>query len=115
MTRSMVPAHHDEFESIVIFADGEPLVLELSGWTPDAIGASESAYRTPATSSTDAFYHATIDQIRLIAEADDIRLQTTGSLPKEFGLWGKQKSARNDLTEFLDRALLRDSPARSSR
>jgi hypothetical protein len=93
--------HRDGFESIVIFADGEPLVLELSGWTPDAIGASESTYLKPVASSTDAYYQVTVDQIRLIAEASDVRLRTSGSHPKEFELWDEQTSARNDLAEFL--------------
>lgn len=93
--------HRDGFESIVIFADGEPLVLELSGWTPDAIGASELIYLKPVASSTDAYYRVTVDQIRLIAEARDVRLRTSGSRPKEFELWDEQTSARNDLAEFL--------------
>lgn len=98
--------HRDGFESIVIFADGEPLVLELSGWTPDAIGASESTYLKPVASSTDAYYQVTVDQIRLIAEARDIRLRTGGTSPKEYELWDEQSSARNDLAVFLNQVLL---------
>ena len=98
--------HRDGFESIVIFADGEPLVLELSGWTPDAIGASESTYLKPVASSTDAYYQVTVDQIRLIAEARDLRLRTGGSYPREFELWDEQTAARNDLAEFLNRVFL---------
>jgi hypothetical protein len=30
----------DGLESIDIFADGEPLLLELSGWAPDTMGVS---------------------------------------------------------------------------
>ena len=106
MQRSSVSEHRDGFESIVVFADGEPLVLELSGWTPNAIGASEPTYLKPVSSSTDAYYQVTVDQIRLIAEARDIRLRTTGPLPKEFELWDDQTSARNNFAEFLDRVLL---------
>lgn len=95
--------HRDGFESIVIFADGEPLVLELTGWTPDAIGASESTYIKPVASSTDAYYQVTVDQIRQIAEAREIRLRTSGSYPKEFELRDDQMAARNDLAEFLNR------------
>lgn len=106
MQRSNVSEHRDGFESIVIFADGEPLVLELSGWTPDAIGTSESTYLKPVASSTDAYYQVTVDQIRLIAEARDIRLRTSGSAPREFELWDDQTSARNDLAAFLNRVFL---------
>ncbi len=98
--------HRDGFESIVLFADGEPLLLELSGWTPEAIGTSEPVYLKPVASTADAYYRVTADQIRLIAESRDIRLRTTGSSPKDFELWDDQKSARNDLTEFLSRVFL---------
>jgi len=105
MHRSDVSEHRDGFESIVIFADGEPLVLELSGWTPDAIGASESTYLKPVASSTDAYYQVTVDQIRLIAEARDIRLRTSGASPKEYGLWDQQAEAKTDLAQFLSHVL----------
>ncbi len=98
--------HRDGFESIVLFADGEPLLLELSGWTPEAIGTSEPVYLKPVASTADAYYRVTADQIRLIAESRDIRLRTTGSSPKDFELWDDQESARNDLTEFLTRVFL---------
>ena len=98
--------HRDGFESVVLFADGEPLLLELSGWTPAAIGTSEPVYLKPVASSADAYYQVTADQIRLIAESREIRLRTTGSSPKEFELWDDQKSARSDLTEFLSRVFL---------
>ena len=101
MQRSSVSEHRDGFESIVIFSDGEPLVLELSGWTPAAIGASQSTYLKPVASSTDAYYQVTVDQIRIIAQARDIRLHTTGSSPKEYELWDDQALARNHLAEFL--------------
>lgn len=97
--------HRDGLDSIVIFADGEPLSLEVSGWTPDAIGTSEPVYLKPVASSTDAYYRVTADQIRLIAEATDLRLRTTGARPREFEPWDAQIAARNDLQEFLRRTL----------
>jgi len=104
MQTASLAEHRDGFESIVLYADGEPLSLELSGWTPEAIGASEPVYIKPVASTADAYYRVTADQIRLIASARVIRLRTTGSSPKEFELWDEQNSARNDLTEFLSRA-----------
>ncbi|MGI9206291.1 MAG: hypothetical protein ACR2Q3_19910 [Woeseiaceae bacterium] len=98
-------SHRDGLGSIVIFADGEPLSLEISGWTPDAIGTSEPVYLKPVASSADAYYRVTADQIRLIAEATDIRLRTSGAKPREFEPWDGQLAARNDLQEFLRRTL----------
>ena len=94
-------AVRDGLESIVIFADGEPLLFELSGWTPDTIGISESVYVKPMASATDAYYQVTVDQIRLIAESSDIRLRTAGPRPRDFELWDNQTSAKASLAEFL--------------
>ncbi len=91
----------DGFESIVIFADGEPLPLEISGWTAAAIGASEPVYLKPVASAADAYYEVTVDQIRLIAEARDVRLQSAGSLRRSYEPWDDQKAAKTGLFEFL--------------
>lgn len=96
-----VSSVRDGLESIVVFADGEPLLLELSGWAPDAIGVSEPVYLSPAASSADAYYQVTVDQIRLIAESSDIRLRTGGPTPREFELWDDQNAAKQSLAEFL--------------
>lgn len=95
----------DGFESIVVFADGEPLPLEISGWTPEAIGASEPVYLKPVASAADAYYEVAIDQLRLIAEAKDVRLQSTGSRPVMYEPWDGQTSAKAGLVEFLDTSI----------
>lgn len=91
----------DGLESIVIFADGEPLLLELSGWGPDTMGLSEPIYLKPMASAADAYYQVTVDQIRLIAESSDLRLRTAGPQPRDFELWDDQTSAKASLAEFL--------------
>lgn len=91
----------DGFDSVVVFADGEPLPLEISGWTPAAIGASEHAYMKPVASAADAYYAVTVDQLRVIAEASDLRLQSSGPQGKSFELWDSQANARASLGEFL--------------
>lgn len=91
------------FESIVIFVDGEPLQLELSGWTPAAIGASEHVYPKPVASALDAYYRLTADQIRLITESKDIQLRTTGFSPRAFESWDDQLAARASFQALLQR------------
>ena len=93
----------DGFDSIVLFVDGEPLALKLTGWTPEAIGASEPVYLPPVASALDAYYQVTADQIRLIANSNDIQLRTTGFSPRAFELWDDQASAWDGLLAFLDR------------
>lgn len=95
------------FESIVLLVDGEPLLLDAAGWTPAAIEASQPVYPKPFASSLDAYYRVTADQIRLIADAGDLQLRTTGTTPQEFELWGEQRPARNDLDAFLHRVFVR--------
>jgi len=89
------------FESIIVFADGEPLQLTIAGWTPDVIGASESVYVKPAGSAAEAYYIVTIDQLRFISEADDVRLRTSGPRARSYEVWEGQGSARGSLKAFV--------------
>lgn len=91
----------DGFESIVVLADGEPRVLELSGWTAASIGASEPIYLKPVASSSDAYYEVTADYIRLLAESQDIRIRTTGPRGESYESWDNQARALASLQEFL--------------
>ncbi len=92
----------DGFESIVVFADGEPLPLEIAGWTVAAIGASKPVYLKPVASAADAYYAVTVDQLRLIAEAREVRLKTTGARNESYEPWDNQKAAKASLVEFLE-------------
>ncbi len=96
--------YHESLESIVLFVDGEPMSLDLVGWTPDAIGTSEPVYLKPVASSVDAYYRVTTDQIRLIAQSTDLTLRTSGADSREFSPWDNQQLARSELLEFLNQA-----------
>lgn len=98
-----VDARRAGFDSIVIFADGEPLQLELSGWTPESIGASEHVYPKPVASALDAYYQLTADQIRLIVQARDVQLLSTGFSPRTFEPWDDQAAARASFQQLLQR------------
>lgn len=91
----------DGFDAVVVFADGEPLPLEISGWTPAAIGASEPVYMKPVASAADAYYEVTVDQLRIIAEAKDVRMQPSGPQGRFYEPWDDQTSAKACLVEFL--------------
>jgi len=95
----------DGFESITLYADGEPLQLELVGWTLESIGVSEPVYIKPVASAADAYYRVTIDQIRLIANAREIELHTGTAPVRVYLMWDRQGSAHASLREFLDRSL----------
>ena len=95
----------DGFESITVYADGEPLQLELVGWTLESIGVSEPVYIKPVASAADAYYRVTIDQIRLIANAREIELHTGTAPVRVYLMWDRQGSAHASLREFLDRSL----------
>lgn len=101
--QTATPAEHmDGFDSIVLFVNGEPLQLDVSGWTPEAIGASQPVYLKPVASSTDAYYRVTADQIRLIAESREIRLKTSGASSREFGTWDATHADMSGWQTFLD-------------
>jgi hypothetical protein len=91
----------DGFDSIILFVDGEPLALEISGWTPSTIGASTPVYPQPVASALNAYYEVTVDQIRFIAEANDLSLQTSGFTSHSFELWDQQLAAKHGFRQFL--------------
>jgi hypothetical protein len=91
----------DGFESVTLFVDGQPLPLELEGWTLDSIGVTEPVYVKPVASAADAYYRVTVDQIRLIAESSDIQLRVGTARPKSYSLWDKQGSANASIRAFI--------------
>ena len=91
----------DGFETIILFVDGEPLQLTAAGWAPSAIGASESAYVRPQATAGEAYYEVTIDQLRFIAEASDVRLQISGPAPRSYEPWEGQRSGRDSMQAFV--------------
>ena len=93
----------NDFETVVVYADGEPLNLEVDGWTPGSIGLSESAYVKPVASATDGYYRVTIDQIRLIAEAKDIEIRAGTTAAKRFVLWDTSASGNSAIISFVQR------------
>jgi hypothetical protein len=95
----------DGFESITLYADGEPLQLELVGWTLESIGVSEPVYVKPVASAADAYYRVTIDQIRLIANAREIELHAGTAPVRVYLMWDRQGSAHASMREFVDRGL----------
>lgn len=93
--------HPKGYESIVLILDGDTVPLDVLGWTHEAIGTSEPVYKKLFKTSVDAYYQVTLEQISLLTEADDIRLRTSDSAPKEFVPWYRQTTAKKDLAEFL--------------
>lgn len=92
--------HPKGYESIILTVDGEKMPLDVRGWTQAAIGTSEPVYKKIFRTAIDAYYEVTLEQIKLLTEADEWQLLTTGSAPKEFVPWYKQTKAENDLAEF---------------
>jgi hypothetical protein len=91
----------NDFELVTIFADGEPMLLDVAGWTPSAVGATRSIYTKPVSSATEAFYEVSIDQIRLLGTAVEIRVQTSGERSTSYEMWDSSESATRGFREFL--------------
>jgi hypothetical protein len=90
----------DGFESAVIVVDGTPLPLELAGWTPDAIGVSQPVYLKPVAGASDAYYRVTLDQIRMIARANDIELHVGQGVSRTYLPWDGQNATRDSFGAF---------------
>jgi hypothetical protein len=94
-------AVQDNFESVVVFADGEPLDLHVVGWDSAAIGISDLVYVKPVATAIDAYYGVTIDQIRVMAEARDLEIRTGPSAGDRYQAWESSETATDGLREFL--------------
>lgn len=91
----------DEFGSVVILADNESIELAVSGWTAQTIGASEPVYKKPVASAVDAYYEVTIEQLRQLAAAADLRLRSADEESRTFEPWDDQARGKVALLEFL--------------
>jgi hypothetical protein len=94
----------DGFESIVLYADGEPLQLEIAGWSAETIGASRPVFVKPVTSAADAYYAVTVDQIRMIAEARDLVLQTVSPSTVQYHRWRDGDAGAVAMRQFVTHA-----------
>ena len=90
-----------DFESIVIYADGEPLSLDVKGWNPGSIGASESVYVKPVAAALDGYYRVTIDQMRLIAESRDLEIRSGAKQPQRYFPWDSPQTTAEAMVAFL--------------
>lgn len=90
-----------ELETITIMADGVPFELRLAGLLPGNIGASQPPYLKEVASAIDAYFQVTEDQIRLLAEANEVRLFTASGNSREYQLWTAPAQAKNSLQGFL--------------
>lgn len=91
----------DDFEAVVLYVDGEPLSLEVKGWTPGSIGASGDVYVKPVASALDGYYRVTVDQMRLIAESRDLELRAGATRPQRYVPWDSPEDSSQALVAFL--------------
>lgn len=94
----------DGLESPILFVDGEPLQLDLAGWTPEAIGASQGIYVKPVASAVDAYYEVSVDLIRLLVHARDVHLRTGGASSDTYESWDDQQAAKHSFRAFFGAA-----------
>lgn len=95
----------DGFESITLLADGEPMTLEATGWTLEAIGVGDPVYVAPVGSAADVYYRVTMDQIRLLAESRDIEIMTSSARVRRYFPWDGYSSSRAGMRAFIERAM----------
>jgi len=100
MDGSPINSRPDRFETIEVLADGTPVTLKISAGSLRAIGVSEPVYQKPAPWATEVYYSVTLDQLRLIAEATDLRAQYS-STRESYEPWDDQVSSKAGLHAFL--------------
>lgn len=93
------------FETITIFADDKPIKLPIHGQTLGSINVSEHVYPKPASNAVDVYYQVTVDQLRLIASASEIRFSTGASQDDGYLPWDDQVRSLESIRAFLDYGL----------
>jgi len=93
------------FETVEFLVDGAELSLELLSWSHEDIGTSERTYKKIFDEDVDAYYRVTLEQLRTLSDATDLRLRTSSDIPKEFIPWYNQEKADSDLAEFVTTVL----------
>lgn len=97
--------HQDGFESITLTLGDQKFPLDIHGWTHASIGISEPVYKKLFSTSVDAYYEVTPEQVRSLTEVDNMKLLTSGAAPKEFVPWYRQTAAKEEFTEFIKAVL----------
>ena len=65
---------------------------------------SDPVYVAPVGSAVDVFYPVTIDQVRLLAEANDLEIRTSAASPRNYILWATSGGVFAGLRAFVARA-----------
>ena len=91
----------DGFELVTVYADGEPMLLDVAGWAASTIGATQPMYSKPVSSAQEAYYEVSADQIRLLGTAAEIRIRTSGERSASYEMWDNSESATRGFREFL--------------
>jgi hypothetical protein len=94
-------AQPEAYASIVILTETESMPLEIHGWSHASIGTSERAYKQIFPEELDAYYEVSIEQIKMLAEATSVKLETTGPESKRFVPWYNQDKGKADLQAFV--------------
>jgi hypothetical protein len=94
-------AQPDGYASIVIVTEAESLPFEIHDWNHASIGTSERAYEQIFPEELDAYYEVSLEQIKMLAEATSLKLQTTGPEAKRFVPWYNQDKGKADLQAFV--------------
>lgn len=90
------------FGTITILADGEPMQLTLAPLATSDVLAERESYATKTAAATDVYYEVTVDQLRVIGEADDLRLQTAGARARHYLPWQAQTKGHDAVLAFLE-------------
>ncbi|MDJ0916833.1 MAG: hypothetical protein QNJ05_03650 [Woeseiaceae bacterium] len=98
-------SHRDQLESVVLFADGEPLSLSLSGWASNSAGLTRPPFHRPVASAVEAYYEVTPDVLRMIATSTQLSIEAGGADSRRFEPWDAQLAARRDLNYFVETVL----------
>ncbi|HJP38892.1 MAG TPA: hypothetical protein QF499_07145 [Gammaproteobacteria bacterium] len=91
----------ENFQTVYLVTDGEPMELEVKAWSGTELGIKNTVYSTPVKSALNAFYIVSQEQIRELANAENIFVYLSANAPSSYGykLW---KEGSQSFAEFAD-------------
>ncbi|MDP6673666.1 MAG: hypothetical protein QGH93_02275 [Gammaproteobacteria bacterium] len=93
----------ESFRTVYLVTDGEPMELEVKAWSGEELGMENTVYSTPVSSALNAFYAVSQDQIRKLAQAENIQIYLNEDAPSSYGyqLWKEGSHSIAMLTDSV--------------
>ena len=89
----------NDFQTVYLLADNEPMELNIRAWSGEELGMAEAPYPPPVNGTLNGFYTVTMDQIRKLGQAESIVIQSGSGA--EYRLWKKNEQYFSEFENYI--------------